>query len=221
MKFETPEEELTMDDPVGSPDEVVHRDAPFGSMLRRRRVLMTVVVAGGAAAVILMRMLGGGPAAAMADAALDNRIDGFLGESDRDGRTVRADASDLGRMLDTGTRDWQVPLADLSCNPFTVSDAHHAPIPAEGGHGGTGAMERALHRRLASMEVSMVMSGTVTVALVDGIRMPLGEQVRTDDDYLATLISVGDHALELELTGAGSDFVVRGAVPIAPRDHKE
>ena len=67
------------------------------------------------------------------------------------------------------------------------------------------------------MEVTMVLRGQVTVALIDGMRMPVGHAVETDEGFHARLISVGSTAVEVELVDPGSGGRVRGLVPIGPR----
>jgi hypothetical protein len=218
---ETPFDESPDGGVVAIGEAEIAEPTPFGGRGRRRRSLMAVVVLGGAAVVIGMRMFTGGPATAVADQALDNRIDGFLGASAKAERATLSDPSGLSALLDTSMDQWQVPLQDLRCNPFLAFDAGVAQGHQVGSDGMDASVSsRALQRRLDQMTVSMVMRGTVTVALVDGIRMPVGKQVSTEDGFSATLVAVGDHTLEVELKESSSELVLRGFVPIVSKDLK-
>ncbi|MCH2136029.1 MAG: hypothetical protein MK101_05540 [Phycisphaerales bacterium] len=204
---------LAVDEPEGDlscDGHVSTENHAFGS---RRRGLMAVAVGGGVLAIVVMRFLAGGPAQAIAQTDLDNRIDGFLGSAQDPSSSEGEAASQFSTLLESDVHRWQVPLSQLRCNPFLSGGASASAAAGQQPSAGGDAM---LRRRMERMEVSMVMSGTVTVALVDGVRMPLGTQVRTEDDFLATLIAVGAHDLEVEL-GRDDGVVIRGRVPISPR----
>lgn len=187
----------------------------FGQSSRHRRTLMGVVVLGGAAAVVGMRLLVGGPATVQADAALDGAIDGFIQVDAQRDRASLADSASLARLLETGSSDWQVPLSQLQRNPFR--GPAEVSVDTSGHEGIRGGSTHALQRLLDTMEVTMVLRGQVTVAMVDGMRMPVGHAVETDEGFQARLISVGSTAVEVELVDPGSGGQVRGLVPIGPR----
>lgn len=191
----------------------------FGQSTRHRRTLMGVVVLGGAAAVIGMRLLTGGPLAVQAHGMLDGAIDGFIHvEAQRD-RASLADASSLARLLDSPGTDQQVPLAQLRTNPFRKPAALTGDVLSGDGMG-NGASEHVLQRRLDIMEVTMVLRGQVTVALIDGMRMPVGRAVDTDEGFQARLISVGSGSVEVELVDPSSGTRVSGLIPIGSRDKR-
>ena len=60
----------------------------------------------------------------------------------------------------------------------------------------------------------MVMRGHVTMALVSGMHLPLGEAVQTDDGLEARLISVGIDAVNVELHDPASGTRLRGVLAI-------
>jgi len=203
------------------PDTIapLQEEPSFGQSSRHRRTLMGVVVLGGAAAVIGMRLLTGGPAAVQAHGTLDGAIDGFIHvEAQRD-RASLADASSLARLLDSPGPDRQVSLVQLQTNPFRKPAALTAAVMGSEGMG-HGASEHVLQRRLDTMEVTMVLRGQVTVALIDGIRMPVGRAVDTDEGFQARLISVGSAAVEVELVDPNSGARVSGLIPIGSRDNR-
>jgi len=187
----------------------------FGQSTRHRRTLMGIVVLGGAAAVMGMRLLVGGPATVQADAALDGAIDGFIQvEAQRD-RASLADSASLARLLETGSNDLQVPLSQLQRNPFRGPD--EVSVDTTGHEGIRGGSAHVMHRLLDTMEVTMVLRGQVTVAMIDGMRMPVGHAVQTDEGFQARLISVGSTAVEVELVDPDSGGRVQGVLPIGPR----
>jgi len=187
----------------------------FGQSSRHRRTLMGVVVLGGAAVVMGMRLLVGGPATVQADVALDGAIDGFIQvEAQRD-RASLADSASLARLLETGSNDWQVSLSQLQRNPFRGPD--EVAVDPTGHEDIRGGSTHALTRLLDTMEVTMVLRGQVTVAMIDGMRMPVGHAVQTDEGFQARLISVGSTAVEVELVDPDSGGRVQGVLPIGPR----
>lgn len=201
-----PEEELS---------QAMSEKPSFGQSTRHRRTLMGIVVLGGAAAVMGMRLLVGGPATVQADAALDGAIDGFIQvEAQRD-RASLADSASLARLLETGSNDLQVPLSQLQRNPFRGPD--EVSVDTTGHEGIRGGSAHAMHRLLDTMEVTMVLRGQVTVAMIDGMRMPVGHAVQTDEGFQARLISVGSTAVEVELVDPDSGGRVQGVLPIGPR----
>jgi len=215
------DDEDAFDDPLldSRAEFEVEIETPFGSLGRRRWLLMAVVVLGGAAAVITMKLFAGAPTAAVANPAMDLTMDKFVRVEAQTTRVSLADNSSFIHLLDTDVERWQVPLRDLRANPFRAfnTDAGRSSGTAFGPRDADAA-SRALQRRLDSMIVSMVIRGTITVALVDGVRMPVGQRVRTDDGLEATLIAVGDHSLEVELADPSTQAVLRGMVRIVPRD---
>lgn len=197
--------------------EAMSETPTFGHSTKQRRTLMGVVVLGGVAAVLGMRLLVGGPATVQADAALDGAIDGFIQVDAQRDRASLADSASLARLLETGSKDWQVPLSQLQRNPF------RGPAEVSDAMSGLDGIQRAgstqaLKRLLDTMEVTMVLRGQFTVAMIDGMRMLVGHAVETDEGFEARLLSVGSTAVEVELIDPGSGGRVRGLLPIGPRD---
>jgi hypothetical protein len=190
---------------------------PFGGSLRQRRILMCIVVFGGIGAVMAMRMLSGGTAQAHADVDLDGAIDGFIAEDSRANRATLADASHLARLLETSLQDWQVPYTEVRANPF-IGPGQPGGVTHVADSMGAGAATHMLQRRLDGLEVTMVMRGHVTAAMVDGMRLPLNEAVQTEDGLQLMLLSVSRHAVEIELTEPGSETRLRARVPIGRRN---
>ena len=220
--------------PVDSPDGfddallgadvglVAEIDQPFGSVVHRRRALMAVVVLGGAGAVIIMKLLVGPPAAAIASSATDQSMDGFILAEAQVTRVDLVDNASFVHLLDSDINQWQVALRDLQGNPFSAFGVGETMSRDSGFATSTvDAASRALQRRLDTMTVSMVIRGTVTVALVDGVRMPVGKWVRTEDGLDATLIAVSDHTLDIELREPSTQAAVRGTIRIVPRESKQ
>ena len=217
--FDPTDDDALLDESFDNVDahDLEQTHALFGSSPRKRRVLMGLVVFGGIAAVICMRVMSGGTAQAQADAGLDGAIDGFIAEESLANRATLADASRLARLLETGLQDWQVPYAEVKMNPFIG--------PGQPGGGvhvadamGSGAATHMLQRRLDGLQVTMVMRGHVTAAMVDGVRLPLNQVVLTDDGLQLRLLSVSRHAVEIELTEPGSETRLQATLPVGRRE---
>ncbi len=225
MNFD--QDSAPVDSPEGFDESLLEADVglvaeinqPFGSVVHRRRTLMAVVVLGGAAAVIIMKLLVGPPAVAIASSATDQSMDGFILAESQAARADLVDSASFVHLLDSDIDQWQVALRDLQGNPFSAFGTGETMSRGSGFAASTAdAASRALQRRLDTMTVSMVIRGTVTVALVDGVRMPVGKPVRTQDGLEATLIAVSDHMLDIELREPSTQAIVRGTVRIVPRE---
>ncbi len=200
---------------------VAEADQPFGSVAHRRWALMSVVVLGGAAAVIIMKLLVGPPAAAIASSVADQSMDGFILAEAQTHRADLVDNASFVHLLDSDIDQWQVDFHDLQGNPFSGFGTDRTMSGNSGFAASTAdAASRSLQRRLNAMSVSMVIRGTVTVALVDGVRMSVGKSVRTQDGLDATLIAVRDHTLDIELREPSTQAVLRGAVRIVPLENE-
>ena len=157
--------------------------------------LLAIVVAVGIGSIWSMRFLGVGPQAAEASTA-DQVVGNYL---ESQGKLMMIGMSEsILDVLQQSYVNEQVPLTDLSVNPFLLSSAD---MNSEGLLSEESRSNSRLEAFIETLTVQSTMTGGTRLASIDGQVLRIGEQLEGVPEHMdVLLIDVQRHSIELQAT---------------------
>ena len=189
----------------GSELERLHQSART-----RQRWLLAVVVLVGIGSIWSMRQYGGGPASALA-APGEDVVARYLQAADDPTSTEPVTDPHLSVLHRSYTQQ-QIPLDDLTTNPFLVQHAAHDAAGGRPDAAGSSENQRArrlveLEELVRTMNVQSTMTGRTPLASINGKVLRTGEAIDGGPEHVDIVLrGVEGNSVQLEATDTVMDI---------------